>query len=790
MIKKSKLFTKYFICFIVVIIVPVLLSNTFMFFYSNEQIADSVYTKNYVGLNSTARLIEENLNSLRQSFTQISVNPSLNRFMYKTGVQVEDYDDVNNIKDMLRNIRTSCTMLYGAGIYLDNMNSVIADDGLCSIEAFFDKTYQYQEMGSDDWKKIFKQTNFFNIIGPTNTAIGEEGVKSLKRFITITSAMPSKGPKKCTILFMVDEKYIHDLITDNMEVLNADIMILDQKMQSVSTTITPGNRISQLEVIDAIKTNLTGSDGEGSLVSKINGMDYYISYVNSQRYGLKYIAVIPHKYILEKSEYIKYVSAILSFFFVLVGVVISFLLSKIIYKPIGSIIQYLNNSEQKNTGQSMPQNSAKETKGSFNEDEFKTIYRKIKDISTCNEELNSKLQQSESFSKEMLIVKLLRGEIDSGLITYIKKNIFPNSNVEGYRVVLVKTEYFKRTYGLYSIEEVKLIRKGITAMINQKFCQYFEVYSIELENDTICFIVSIKQTDIGEKLESIRRELQEVMQEDIDFIRVSIMVGDKVEDIGNLPVSYSQCNKLKEYIPVNKGIFLMLNGHAEEKPQILYHKFSNKIKRVYTAILAGEYENAALYFNEILDTCLRYNNFQRDITGFVQEILKSSVNFLQEQGHDMDSIVKSGILDDILECKNLEEINHAFADFLGQLSECMDTVVIDEYKEIIDEIVQYMDSHYYDELSLEMVGGKFGLSVSYLSKLFKKHTNVNFVDYLNCRRIDEAKRILAESSLKITEVGEKVGYLNTNTFMKTFKKYVGVSPKVYRNIISNSTEEE
>ena len=72
--------------------------------------------------------------------------------------------------------------------------------------------------------------------------------------------------------------------------------------------------------------------------------------------------------------------------------------------------------------------------------------------------------------------------------------------------------------------------------------------------------------------------------------------------------------------------------------------------------------------------------------------------------------------------------------------------------ERISEVVRYINSHYMQELSLHLLAEKFYISPYYLSRFFKEATGFTFVEYLNSVRIKEAKKLLEQSSMKVSRL--------------------------------------
>ncbi|MCP3775063.1 response regulator [Paenibacillus sp. MZ04-78.2] len=103
--------------------------------------------------------------------------------------------------------------------------------------------------------------------------------------------------------------------------------------------------------------------------------------------------------------------------------------------------------------------------------------------------------------------------------------------------------------------------------------------------------------------------------------------------------------------------------------------------------------------------------------------------------------------------------------------------------DVLNHIVQFVNCHYNTDLNLATLSNKFFLNQGYIGKLFKKHTGMGFVDYLNGVRMEKAAKLLEEGYLKTYEVCEEVGYKDLNYFYRIFKKFKGVSPAEYKKTI-------
>jgi len=102
---------------------------------------------------------------------------------------------------------------------------------------------------------------------------------------------------------------------------------------------------------------------------------------------------------------------------------------------------------------------------------------------------------------------------------------------------------------------------------------------------------------------------------------------------------------------------------------------------------------------------------------------------------------------------------------------------------IVRSALKYMEVHYTEKLTLTELAEKVYVSPWYLSKLLNKYTNKSFSDLLHQTRIKKAEKLLDDSSLKIQEISEMLGYYDVTHFSRIFKRIKQMSPNEYRNSI-------
>jgi two-component system response regulator YesN len=132
-----------------------------------------------------------------------------------------------------------------------------------------------------------------------------------------------------------------------------------------------------------------------------------------------------------------------------------------------------------------------------------------------------------------------------------------------------------------------------------------------------------------------------------------------------------------------------------------------------------------------------------------------------------------------MELEGNELIEFAFQSFIYITSYVKPQTTIDYTNHIVKATREYLENHYADDISLEDMASQVNISPQYFSKLIKKTTGFNFIDWLSMLRVRKAKELLTDSSLTVKEVCFMVGYKDPNYFSRIFKKRIGITPSEY-----------
>ena len=104
----------------------------------------------------------------------------------------------------------------------------------------------------------------------------------------------------------------------------------------------------------------------------------------------------------------------------------------------------------------------------------------------------------------------------------------------------------------------------------------------------------------------------------------------------------------------------------------------------------------------------------------------------------------------------------------------------DDMGDKIARVKEYLERNCFKRVALTDAGRAVCLSPKYLSRVFKQATGKGFSEYRLGIQIEKAKELLAGGGHNVSEISDKLGYLNPESFIRQFKKFTGFTPTGYR----------
>lgn len=123
---------------------------------------------------------------------------------------------------------------------------------------------------------------------------------------------------------------------------------------------------------------------------------------------------------------------------------------------------------------------------------------------------------------------------------------------------------------------------------------------------------------------------------------------------------------------------------------------------------------------------------------------------------------------------------YKICDYMIENSESKAAPEIESSLIYVKNVISYIQLKYSEQIKIEKIAYALGLNRSYLTRLFKEATGYSLQEYLLTYRMKVAVKLLSKNSMSIAEIAQSVGYVDTFTFSKAFKRHFGQSPSEYR----------
>lgn len=377
------------------------------------------------------------------------------------------------------------------------------------------------------------------------------------------------------------------------------------------------------------------------------------------------------------------------------------------------------------------------------ENTLKLVYEKIKK--------KEKDQDNKKVLNNSLILSLIKDKnIDN--LDFILEEL--KLNKEGkYRVGLIELK-----------DKTKKIKNVLPKVIKSKDI----IYCIDSINTAI-FILN--NTNYIDYLTDIKNDIFN-MTGDI----VYISIGKEVSNFNDLDISYKTAQSISEYKIVYPKI-----SWIKEYREILDddNYFDVDFSLIKSMLKNKKFNELYLEIENIFKNLTENNKLNaKQIRHKAIEIFINIYNYINEFNliKDFNVYLRNGI-----DKENVDEIEFEILNMIRFMENKLENAQ-ESISPIILKLLQNIEKNYDKELNLKEISYDLKVNSIYLGQLFQKETGSLFSDYINNYRINKAKEILINTSLKANEVGELVGYSNKNYFYRKFKNIVGVTPSEWRKI--------
>lgn len=331
------------------------------------------------------------------------------------------------------------------------------------------------------------------------------------------------------------------------------------------------------------------------------------------------------------------------------------------------------------------------------------------------------------------------------------------------------------------VKEKSLLLIAIKKIVDEnmnKFCNFVSFLYV----DKVVVIVNFKEkSDINKGINGLN-EICKIFYRIMNR-NITAGIGNVVVEPSKLYMSYKTAEDALEYrVVLGNGHAIYIND-VEHTTSVRLQLDENKERELLNAVKVSSLEEIRNVieelFKDIESVVLPFNQYRI----YFMEIMTSLLKLIQIYNLDLDDIFGEGFdfYKYLEKLNSIEKIKQWFIDKSAAINNGIKKNRMRSSSLIVESAKEYIRKNYMDhDISVEKLCDSIHVSPTYFSTIFKKETDMNFVNFLTEVRLEEAVKLLNTTADKTYVIADKIGYEEANYFSYVFKKKFGVSPSKYR----------
>ena len=297
-------------------------------------------------------------------------------------------------------------------------------------------------------------------------------------------------------------------------------------------------------------------------------------------------------------------------------------------------------------------------------------------------------------------------------------------------------------------------------------------------NNKVCVLFMGNRTrEFGEKIMEICQMIQSKLKE-LMALDVSISVGSWARTQQELLVSHELAEKGIEYRYLLGGRLLI---DMEEQPEENTLSIKNVVEALVTALKTGRKENADHILEKISSDIKSARVDKSRACVYLQQIIRAADETCEDMVPDSKLFSKrEALLQQVTEQNSFDSAFELVKSHVGEIFQTLSDANSSSGQRQARLALDYIQKNYMDpDLSLNSICSYLNISTSYFSTIFKDLTGETFTEVLIRTRMEKAKELLENTTMKNYEIAEKVGFADPHYFGISFKKMTGCTPTEY-----------
>jgi len=598
---------------------------------------------------------------------------------------------------------------------------------------------------------------------------------AMKDVITLVRSYPAiSGPgyRKGIVAVNINEKVIYDMVSAVYE---------DRKMGHLFIIDNDGNIVThddKTQIYRNIKElphikNVLSMKGSGTFTDEFNGVRQSIFYRDSNYTGWKLISIVPASQIYEPIRVTRNLLIALGVGMIILALSVLFYVSRWTFKPLHRLIGKISGTYH------VPHNQERTNGG------LPYLEHVFDQLLQDREHLKQHVRDSKPILKWRMMMDLLVGNRTDYVailhhLEFVGVRLFPD------RYLVCTAEISKEGMDISPLDET---------LYTYVFCNAAEEIintenagtAIDVGGGRAAVIFSFAEGDTEQnhvRALAIMELIVDVMKKQFN-LDVTAGVGRGYRQMKDIPTSYDESQKALHYKIVFGGRSVISIEDLQPLDSQDYYRLIRIADRITDALKLTDTVKLEAYVQETFREAMDRNLSPDLIRQLSFDLIVKSVQSASSTGIDLNESMSQleRMYELINRSGNLQEMESLVLQFLEEMASKIKAKRIQRgSNDTVERILIYIGEHYPEhDLTLDKLAQEFHFTSTYISKQFKEYTESNFIDYLIGIRMNASQEHLAGTDMKVNEIAEAVGYLNTRSFIRTFKKYTGLTPLEYRS---------
>ncbi|UVI31994.1 helix-turn-helix domain-containing protein [Paenibacillus spongiae] len=469
---------------------------------------------------------------------------------------------------------------------------------------------------------------------------------------------------------------------------------------------------------------------------------------------------------------------------IVLGIVAIIVITRRNYRPIESVLTRLRSISLEKANELMP---------AAGRDEFKFIEAALDDMLEQSHQFRERQKEDLFFRRQYFFEEWMEGNrtIAESEWHGEMRRLGLKDSFERLQAAVIELDKYEQFCREYSYRDQYLLKFIIGSVIREIVPQeQAHIWTEWLDNHRLTVLYQwlgadeTNKPDDRDEAYRYGEKLQAWVIENLKFT-VTIGIGPQVRQIEEAADSYAGALEAVKYKSVLGSSRVIAHDEIEGTPLGETYAHLQLIRSLSQAYRLGDDQWLDQY--ETLFRSIRDLLFSRDdLLSLINYLVYHLQREMMELPPEYQDIWNNGAFDSLhaalKQFDTIQELDREFRRILLETAATMKRLRESRsHHSMIREVRAYIERHFANpDLSLNHLSEAFNMNPKYVSQLFKDEFGVKFVDYLAQLRIEHAKKRLLESEDPVQDIASSVGYMHSFSFIRLFKKAVGLTPGDYR----------